>query len=65
MVKLNFRSWLESVFGAGDVNGPTPASVAPELIAKNIGGAYPTYDLRPLPHEKHMKRNTMKKQKKH
>ena len=64
MVKLNFRSWLESIFGSGGVDGPIPASSGPELLAKVTGGAYPSYDLEPLPNQKHMKRTTMKKQKK-
>lgn len=64
--KLNFKQWVESIFGRGILDDPEPASNAPNIMAKIYGGAYPSYDPESLPHQKAMKRTTMmKKSKKH
>ena len=66
-MKLQFKLWFESVFGsAGPGIDDRPASEFPNRIARSQGGgAFPTYDLEPLPNSRANKRNTyMKKQKK-
>lgn len=58
-MKLNFKDWIESIFGqAVDLAEPIPASNAAKALNN---GAFPTYDLQPLPGRR-MKRTTMKKQ---
>jgi hypothetical protein len=59
MVNLEFKLWAESIFGRA-VMEPEPASNVPNLLAKIYGGAYPSYDLKPLPGNKKL----MKKAKK-
>lgn len=55
-MELNFKKWLESVFGQ-PVDEPEPASETPRKLNN---GALPRYDLEPLPGNT----KAMKKQKK-
>ena len=63
MVILEFRLWIESIFGRAFTGEPEPASEIPMLINKIQNGAFPQYDFEPLPgNKKAMKK--AKKQKK-
>lgn len=59
--KLNFKQWIESIFGRGILDDPEPASQIPLDINKRQNQAFPQYDFEPLPGNK----KPMKKQKKH
>jgi hypothetical protein len=57
-MKLQFKKWLESIFGQGILDDPEPASEAPRNLNN---GAMPSYDLRPLPgNKKAMKKKQSK-----
>jgi len=59
-MKLEFKKWAESIFGRGILDEPEPASQIPIWLNKIQNGAFPQYDLEPLPGNK----KPMKKQKK-
>ena len=60
MVRLEFKKWAESIFGRGIMDDPEPASQIPMWLNKIQNGAFPQYDLEPLPSNK----KPMKKMKK-
>lgn len=60
MVRLEFKKWAESIFGRGIMDDPEPASQIPLWLNKMQNGAFPQYDLEPLPGNK----KPMKKMKK-
>lgn len=60
MVCLEFKKWAESIFGRGIMDDPEPASQIPLWLNKIQNGAFPQYDLEPLPGNK----KPMKKMKK-
>ena len=60
MVRLEFKKWAESIFGRGIMDDPEPASQIPMWLNKIQNGAFPQYDLEPLPGNK----KPMKKMKK-
>jgi hypothetical protein len=60
MVHLEFKKWAESIFGRGIMDDPEPASQIPLWLNKIQNGAFPQYDLEPLPGNK----KSMKKMKK-
>jgi len=60
MVRLEFKKWAESIFGRGIMDDPEPASQIPLWLNKIQNGAFPQYDLEPLPGNK----KPMKKMKK-
>ena len=56
---LNFRKWVESIFGQAITPEEIPSSAN---AVKADSGAFPRYDLEGLPHQTPMKRKKMKKQ---
>jgi len=56
--EINFRQWIESIFGQAFTPEEEPASVN---AVKQNNGAFPRYDLERLPNETPMKRMKMKK----
>ena len=60
MVSLEFKRWVESIFGRAVMDDPEPASQIPLWLNKMQNGAFPQYDLEPLPGNK----KPMKKMKK-
>ena len=43
-IELDFKKWIESIFGKGILDEPEPASEIPMILNKIQNGAFPSYN---------------------